>query len=155
MVLAEYNQCVDAYADKAYRFALKLCGNREMASNVVKAAFAHLWSIKEGLAPKEVKKTLFKTCYSQLVLKRVGESNSSAVNTSTPPDGNSLTYLVDKGLGNLPAKQKAILMLRDYEGFSYEEISMITEMDIIQVKSLMYRSRKALKSYIVKNRFSV
>lgn len=155
MVLAEYNQCVDAYADKAYRFALKLSGNRETASNVVKAAFAQLWSVKEDVAPKAVKKTLFKTCYNQLVLKRVGESTANATNTSTPPEGNTLSHLVDKGLGTLPSNQKALLMLRDYEGFGYEEIAEITGMDLIQVKGWMYRSRKALKSFIVKNRFSV
>jgi RNA polymerase sigma-70 factor (ECF subfamily) len=41
-------------------------------------------------------------------------------------------------------------MLRDYEGYSYEEIGEITALNPSQVKVYIYRARLALKEYIGK-----
>jgi RNA polymerase sigma-70 factor (ECF subfamily) len=38
--------------------------------------------------------------------------------------------------------------LRDYEGYSYEEIGEITGLNESQVKVYIYRARLALKQYI-------
>jgi RNA polymerase sigma-70 factor (ECF subfamily) len=39
-------------------------------------------------------------------------------------------------------------MLRDYEGYSYEEIGKITGLNESQVKVYIYRARLNLKEYI-------
>jgi RNA polymerase sigma-70 factor (ECF subfamily) len=41
-------------------------------------------------------------------------------------------------------------MLRDYEGYSYEDIEKITGLNESQVKVYIYRARIALKEYIVR-----
>jgi RNA polymerase sigma-70 factor (ECF subfamily) len=40
-------------------------------------------------------------------------------------------------------------MLRDYEGYSYDEIGDITGLNESQVKVYIYRARIAMKEYIV------
>jgi RNA polymerase sigma-70 factor (ECF subfamily) len=50
----------------------------------------------------------------------------------------------------LPPDQQSALLLRDYEGYSYKEISEITGLNEAQVKVYIYRARVFLKNYLVK-----
>ena len=40
-------------------------------------------------------------------------------------------------------------MLKDYEGYSYEEIGKITDLNESQVKVYLHRARITLKNYLV------
>ncbi|MEA3444640.1 MAG: sigma factor-like helix-turn-helix DNA-binding protein, partial [Bacteroidota bacterium] len=44
--------------------------------------------------------------------------------------------------------QRSVVVLRDYEGYSYKEIAEITELSESQVKVYIYRARLFLKNYI-------
>jgi RNA polymerase sigma factor (sigma-70 family) len=48
----------------------------------------------------------------------------------------------------LPDIQKAVITLRDFEGYSYQEIGAITKLNESQVKVYIYRARLFLKEYI-------
>lgn len=48
----------------------------------------------------------------------------------------------------LPEIQRSVIMLRDYEGYAYDEIGKITGLKESQVKVYIFRARKALKQYI-------
>jgi RNA polymerase sigma-70 factor (ECF subfamily) len=61
-----------------------------------------------------------------------------------------LKEVLNAGLEKLPAIQKTVLLLRDYEGYNYEEIGQITELTEAQVKVYIFRARVALKNYIGK-----
>lgn len=56
---------------------------------------------------------------------------------------------VEEALLGLPAEQRAALMLRDIEGFSYEEIAGITAVEIGTVKSRIHRGRLAVRNVLV------
>ncbi len=49
----------------------------------------------------------------------------------------------------MPAEQRAALLLRDVEGFSYEEIATITSVEIGTVKSRIHRARLAVRNTLV------
>ena len=49
----------------------------------------------------------------------------------------------------LPEIQRSLILLRDYEGYSYEEIGNITGLNESQVKVYIFRGRLALKNYLV------
>ncbi len=59
------------------------------------------------------------------------------------PDVNDILH---KTLSSLPEAQRNALLLRDYEGYSYQEISDITGMSEAQVKVNIFRARTALKN---------
>jgi len=44
--------------------------------------------------------------------------------------------------------QKTVILLRDYEGYSYEEIGEITNLSESQVKVYIFRARVSLKNHI-------
>ena len=53
-------------------------------------------------------------------------------------------------IDELPKKQKAVMQLRDIEGYSYNEISGILEIDLNQVKVNLFRARKSVRHELVK-----
>lgn len=59
-----------------------------------------------------------------------------------------LKKVLREALDTLPEIQRSVVMLRDYEGYSYEEIGGITGLNESQVKVYIYRARMALKQYI-------
>jgi RNA polymerase sigma-70 factor (ECF subfamily) len=58
--------------------------------------------------------------------------------------------VLDQALRQLPEIQRSVILLRDYEGYSYQEIGEITRLNESQVKVYIYRARVFLKSYIGK-----
>ena len=55
-----------------------------------------------------------------------------------------------EALNRLNETQKSLVMLKDYEGYSYEEIGQIMNLNASQVKVYLHRARLALKTYLVK-----
>ena len=61
------------------------------------------------------------------------------------PDVN---LVLEQALIRLPEIQKTVVLLRDYEAYSYKEIAEITGLTEEQVKVYIFRARKSLKEYI-------
>jgi RNA polymerase sigma-70 factor (ECF subfamily) len=57
---------------------------------------------------------------------------------------------LDEGLSRLSEIQRSVVLLRDYEGYSYIEIGDILNLNESQVKVYIYRARLALRKYIGK-----
>lgn len=57
--------------------------------------------------------------------------------------------VVEAALERLPPAQKAALLLRDVEGFDYEEIALITTSELGTVKSRIHRARLAVRNALV------
>ena len=60
----------------------------------------------------------------------------------------SCSARLEKALNKLPEIQKSVVLLRDYEGYSYEEIGEICGLKESQVKVYIFRARTFLKNYI-------
>jgi RNA polymerase sigma-70 factor (ECF subfamily) len=65
------------------------------------------------------------------------------------PAHNAKAVLQD-ALSRLSETQRSLVMLKDYEGYSYEEIGQITGLNSSQVKVYLHRARLQLKEYLVK-----
>jgi len=154
MTVEEYNRAVDAYSDNLYRFVLKNLKNEAMASDVVQDTFEKLWVRLEDVSGLKVKTYLFTTAYHTMIdyirkEKRYTDSDPAGMQYASDSDQYSdLGEILDRAVQNLPEDQKAVLMLRDYEGYSYREIAEITELSEAQVKVYIYRARVYLKNYI-------
>src|SRR5690606_33286919 len=55
-----------------------------------------------------------------------------------------------QALQRLNETQRSLIMLKDYEGYSYEEIGEITGLNESQVKVYLHRARLKMKAYLVK-----
>ncbi len=63
---------------------------------------------------------------------------------------NNTKAVLEDALSRLGETQRSLVMLKDYEGYSYEEIGEITGLNSSQVKVYLHRARLQLKEYIVR-----
>jgi RNA polymerase sigma-70 factor (ECF subfamily) len=63
---------------------------------------------------------------------------------------NNAKAVLEEALSKLGETQRSLILLKDYEGYSYEEIGQITGLSSSQVKVYLHRARLQLKEYIVK-----
>jgi RNA polymerase sigma factor (sigma-70 family) len=156
MTEREYNECVNLYADNVYRFILKNLRHEEDARDVVQGAFEKMWVSRETVDNERCKSFLFTVAYHQMIdhirkNKRISlreEFNENARGTVDPKLDTK--RILNEALSKLSDLQRSLVMLKDYEGYSYEEIGKITELNESQVKVYLHRARLQLREYIVK-----
>lgn len=154
MTIAEYNQAVDAWADALYRYALKNIGSAMSAQDVVQDSYEKLWVHRDMVDPSKVKSWLFTTAHHTMIDGIRKSRKETLLESKKLPDKaleqgySDLQEILHQAVEQLPEVQKSVLLLRDYEGYSYREIGEITGLSEAQVKVYIYRSRIFLKNYI-------
>ena len=156
MTEREYNECVNTYADNVYRFILKNLRHEEDARDVVQTAFEKMWRHRDEIDATKSKSYLFTVAYRQMIdhirkVKRIqlkDEFNAEAKVQNRPV--NNLKKILDEALKRLSETQRSLVLLKDYEGYSYDEIGRITGLSESQVKVYLHRARVQLKEYLVK-----
>ena len=71
------------------------------------------------------------------------------------PSDFDLSETLNWALDKLPEIQKTVVLLRDYEGYSYDEIAEIAGISESQVKVYIFRARKTLKSILIEKELVV
>ena len=154
MTLKEYNQSVDLFADPIFRFVAKNVKDHHFAEDIVQDCYEKLWKNLDQVNGEKVKAYLFTTAYHTMIdrlrkekkVSLTGELPVSMVGTSE--QYSDLGERLQEAVNRLPEIQKAVITLRDYEGYSYQEIGEITGLNESQVKVYIYRARIFLKNYI-------
>jgi RNA polymerase sigma factor, sigma-70 family len=156
MTANEYNKCVDLHSDSIYRFTVKMLKDADLCHDIVQDTFEKLWIRVEEISFEKAKSYLFTTAYHATIdhirrNKRIGEAvDLERVSSSVSQVSPDLKEILNRGLSLLPEGQRSVVMLRDYEGYSYEEIGEITGLNESQVKVYIYRARLFLKNYLGK-----
>jgi RNA polymerase sigma factor (sigma-70 family) len=155
MTLLDYNDCVNKYADGLYRFMLKSTRRVEDARDLVQSSFERLWLHREEVDVLKCKSYLFTIGYHQMIdlsrKNRRMEFVESLPDQAVFQSKNSiqLKEILEKALNRLNEKQRSLVLLKDYEGYSYEEIGEITGLTGSQVKVNLHRARIQLKAWLV------
>ena len=153
MTRSEYNQQVDQVADKLYSYAMKLVSDGNEAQDLVQDSFMKLWIKRESIEVGAVKPFLFRVLYNKMVDDY--RKNKRKTNTDQVPekalnaDDGSTKDLLDRAFKLLKEEQKNIILLRDWEGYSYDEIAEILGINLSQVKVYLFRARKKMKQILV------
>lgn len=153
MTVKEYNFCVKEYSDNIYRFVLKHIRNEELAEDVIQDVFEKVWLKVSDVSFEKAKSYLFQSAYNRMidVIRKENrqarwKTESEAKVVYQPQVGTK--QIIDQALERLPEIQQSVILLRDYEGYSYEEIGEILELNESQVKVYIFRARKTLKQYL-------
>ncbi len=156
MTEQNYNDCVNQYADNVFRFIVKNLRHEEDARDIVQTAFEKLWRNRESVENDKCKSYLFTVAYNQMIdhirkNKRIQLKEEFHEETKV---GNQTSTHIKKvlmeALNRLNETQKSLVMLKDYEGYNYEEIGRIMNLSESQVKVYLHRARLALRDYLVK-----
>lgn len=154
MTVDQYNLSVDKYSDNLYRFILKNIRDEDKACDIVQESFEKLWLKVESVTFEKVKSYLFSTGYHTMIdfIRREKKMTSfegmNLENYSHTEQFTDLNEVLHKAITLLPEIQRSVVLLRDYEGYSYEEIGEITGLNESQVKVYIFRARAFLKKYI-------
>jgi RNA polymerase sigma-70 factor (ECF subfamily) len=156
MTEREYNECVNNHADNVYRFILKNLRHEEDSRDVVQSAFEKLWRNREGIESTTAKAYLFTIAHNQMIdhlrkVKRIKlKDEFNEAEKVTDKQQHNLRTVLNEALARLNETQRSLVMLKDYEGYSYEEIGKIMGLSESQVKVYLHRARIQLKNYLVK-----
>ncbi|OFX62329.1 MAG: RNA polymerase subunit sigma-24 [Bacteroidetes bacterium GWA2_30_7] len=150
----DYNNIVDLYSDNVYRFILKNIRDKDKAMDIVQDSFEKLWINVNKVESQKAKSYLFTTAYHTMIDYIRKEKKMVLMDEQADyylPDNkqySDLKEILEKAVSLLPEDQRSVVLLRDYEGYSYEEISQITGLSEAQVKVYIFRARTFLKKYI-------
>jgi RNA polymerase sigma-70 factor (ECF subfamily) len=142
--------------DSLLRLAYSMLRNREEAEDVVQEIMLRLWTKKDALDELDsLKAFAFKItknfCLDKIKLRKkvVGEiENMAIISQNRNPEEilettNTVSTFFDI-LKMLPEQQQLIVHLRSIEGFSFEEIEEITNMNINAIRVTLSRARKTI-----------
>lgn len=154
MTVKEYNICVKNYADSVFRFIYKNIKDEEKAKDIVQDTFVKMWVKVDDIIVEKAKSYLFTAAYNTMIdairkdkYKANYEDHYDDYLT-TNNTFNDLKEIIHLAFSKLNETQRSVVMLRDYEGYSYDEIGKITGLNESQVKVYIYRARLSMKKFI-------
>lgn len=142
---------------RLYGYVYKSLRDEDDANDIVQDSFLKLWQNKDNVEPDKAKSWLFTTAHNALInfVKKHSRMQSMETTSYAEPsnDGNEnqgfeLKEIINKYINTLPELQKSILLLRDLEGYSYEEIGEMLKLNESQVKVYLFRARQKMKDQI-------
>jgi RNA polymerase sigma factor (sigma-70 family) len=156
MTAEDYNDCVKLYADGLYRFMLNSVRQTEDARDLVQSSFEKLWEHRAEVNALKCKSYLFTIAYHSMIdLNRKNsrmEFREKLPDQIEPPFRNppGMKEILENALNRLNERQRSLVLLKDYEGYSYEEIAEIMGLNASQVKVTLHRARRLLKDWLVR-----
>lgn len=155
MTVQDYNQLITNYADNVYRFILKNLRHEADAQDIVQSAFEKVWINKDNVEASTSKSYLFTVAYN-LMIDHIRKAKRTVLQEEFPEElrrthssVGQVKEVLQQALQRLSETQRSLVMLKDYEGYSYEEIGKITNLSESQVKVYLHRARLQLKKYLV------
>ncbi|MBQ3655591.1 MAG: RNA polymerase sigma factor [Bacteroidales bacterium] len=158
MTREEFNKCAEVYSDYVFRFILKNISDYASAEDIVQEAYEKMWLRHEDIDFQKAKSYLFACAYSTMIdylrknhdkILQPLEPDLNIIQESFP-QFSGVKEALEFALKRLPAEQRSVIVLRDYEGYSYEEISQITSLSLSAVKVYIFRGRVAMKKMLEK-----
>lgn len=154
MTTSEYNLIVEQFANSVYRYIVRTIRDKERAHDLVQDSFEKLWRNHREISFSKAKSYLFSIAHNTMVDMIRKENRQVVTDTNELPirshskQYSDLKEILDEAVSKLPEVQRSVVLLRDYEGYSYEEIGEICNLNESQVKVYIYRARVFLKNYI-------
>ena len=168
-----FETLVLAYEKNVYNIALRMTGNSEDASDMTQEAFIKAYnSLQSFRGDSKFSVWLYRiatnVCLDFLrsrsrkptVSLSVEDNEGEEVQLDVADESQSPELLLDRqmtresvrrGLETLTPEYRQILLLREIQGLSYDEISQALGLEVGTVKSRIFRARKKLCAFLLKD----
>ena len=167
--LAAFNELVLIYQGLAFSVAYGILGNGDAAGDAIQdgflKAYRSLDKFRGGSFKAWLMRIVANTCLDQLRARRRRQTTSfeelldpeqapCLIDRGRGPEEHAvnqeLRRAIQLGMRALPVDQRAVIVLSDVEGCSYEEIAQATGMALGTVKSRLSRARAKMRDYLVR-----
>jgi RNA polymerase sigma-70 factor, ECF subfamily len=160
---AAFDQLVRRHTPRMYRVALRVLGTPTDAEDVVQDAWIAAWRALPGYrgdaaAATWLYRVVTNTALGHLRRRRptVGLDRADLeylVDTGPGPEASAVrsadTEAVHRALARLEPSQRAAVVLREFEGLSYEEVAEVLDTTVAAVRSRLHRGRAALYDHLL------
>ena len=163
-----FNQLMEMHERRMYAVALRMCANREDAQDCLQEAmlrvFRAIGSFKgQSTFSTWLYRITMNTCLDELRRKKNKQSSSldnlldqgwAPTDTGTSPEKHAmmreLRGHLAKSIQELPEDMRAAIVLRDIQGFAYDEIASMLDTNVGTIKSRISRGREKLREILSK-----
>ena len=155
-----FEDLVIAYQHRVFGVALRMLGSRAEAEDLAQEVFVRVHgAIAEFRGDAKLSTWLY-TIASRLCLNRLASSErrmiregeetltrlaSSHASPAAELERSELEAALHRAIAELPEERRIVVVLRDLEGLSYEEIAEALELELGTVRSRLHRARADLK----------
>jgi RNA polymerase sigma-70 factor (ECF subfamily) len=147
----------ERHSGRIFGYCLSLLGSREEAEDAVQTTFMNVQrGLDRGVVPQFELAWLFKiarnVCYNRSESSSRRRRVESVHDLDTLQDvlatpersvGPSVGELT-RALGSIPERQRRALLLREFQGMSYEEIAGELGVSVAAVETLLFRARRSV-----------
>ncbi len=154
----QYRQWVRDYQDQAWTVARYILKDAQEAEDATQEAFVKLWDNRDNVDPERVKAWLMKVtrngCLDRLRRRRHNVEFDESYMTgdvSGPMQGAEATETnawLKRAIAGLKEPYRSLVVLRDVNQHSYEEVAGMLELNLAQVKTYLHRARKQLREQL-------
>ena len=163
---AAFNSLMSMHEKRMYAVALRMCGNPEDAQDCLQEAMIRIYRSISGFKAQSsfstwIYRITMNACLDELRRRKnrpgaslddMLEAGWAPTSPDDTPERHALRSEVRRTLrdfiGELPEDMRAAVVLRDIEGFSYEEIAGMLDTNVGTIKSRISRGREKLREKI-------
>ena len=145
----------DRYKGAVYAYCAKMLLDRTAAEDLLQETFARAYEHRDRLLNStSFKAWLFTIARNQCLnaLRKRGREVPFALDAPEPASPGATPFtnllkseqadLVSRTLAALPASYREVLVLREYQNLSYDEIAAVTKTTVSSVKSRLFKARR-------------
>jgi len=157
-----FRQWVDDYEDQAWTLARYLLKDAAEAEDVCQEAFIKLWNHRDSVDPEKIKPWLMKVtrngCLDRLRRRRPEDELLEGALADRAPGPlqeshqQELGQWLHRAIARLAEPYRSLVVLRDVQEHSYEEVASVLELSLPQVKTYLHRARKQLREQLAEVR---
>jgi RNA polymerase sigma-70 factor (ECF subfamily) len=158
--ILDFTLYYNRYKKKLFNYTLRMTGNRMATEDILQTTFMRFYlnmgNIRHGVA---IEFWLFKAIRNEIYTwfkskKRLSDNYLSediselSIEAEVTADSQLIESekkeIVLKAVNSLPSEQKEVILLKEFSGLSYDEISEVCGIDTGLVKSRLYSARQKL-----------
>jgi RNA polymerase sigma-70 factor (ECF subfamily) len=153
-----WRQIINSHSDRLYAYALSLCSNHDVASDIVQQVFINLFESKDRLDPQySLKSFLYRSTYNLFVDNYRKKKSMSIlheqyyhmleqfVSNTDEEDFSKKVNVLNDLIETLPLKTKEVFTLSKHNGLTNTEISQILDISVKTVEGHITRAFKLLR----------
>lgn len=157
---------VRRHASRLYRMALRMCGDRHEAEDIVQDCFARMWQQAPDWQPSGaglvgwLLRVTINLCHDRRRRLRIVASDAHPELIDRQPGADQLIEADEAqrallaAVADLPERYRAALLLCYYEGLSNALAAEVLELNIKALESLLVRARRQLRALLRAKRLS-